>query len=301
MISGLISCTSSRIAVSHEQIRLSVEQSVSLPPFAKSINDCLVRDSLIFISTSDGFYCTNINTPEIWIRLGTTGFKSFDLFDFKFDDGRSAVIVMALPPNQNVILAYVLDLENDTLLPISAGEIPSGVDQAVNLIGFKSDSMRYLFVIGHRGLVEHWQLYDPGWGQVDGKVIKQFSSPMFNKFLVLMDGIMAGAYPDKGWWSLDLKDNKQLVWLSDKNKAFKGKNIQSIAMVRVGDRSLIFVLFKNAALTAYDPLSGKQVVIEMKVAGDLDKTKLMLSGERGRLNMLVLSEGKWILQTYSAD
>jgi hypothetical protein len=207
LTTGAISCSLTKNLNTDKDISLEKEYLVSLPSFSNHIYDWLISDSLIIVSAANGIFYTSILKPERWNKISSHSFKSIDISNFRFDDGRNEILLLALPHNNSIISAYILDLKNDSLVSISAGEIPSGMDQCDNLLAYKSDKNASLFVSGQRGLVEQWVLYDPGWGQVDGKVVKQFSSPFFyNKYLAIADGIIAGAYPDKGWWSLTLNE-----------------------------------------------------------------------------------------------
>lgn len=254
------------------------------------------------ISTSDGIYYANITNPVKWIKLGNVIFKSFDIVDFVFKNGSKSAILTGLSNNQNIIQAFMLDLKNDTLISISAGEIPSGVDQVVNLIAFNTDTASFLFVSGLRGLVEQWQLYDPGWGQVDGRVVRQFSSPIYNRFLALSDGILAGAYPDKGLWTFNLRNKNQVLWQMDKLKSFKGRKIHSLTLATIKGKLSVLTLFEGGDILCFNPHSGKQVSpVKLNTSNDMNHAEFLLTDNYGRLNMLFRTESGWILETYVSD
>lgn len=301
-ITGLLSCTTNKVAASSNWVSLQKEHSIVLPSFSGSVYDWKIVDSLVFISSSNGIYFTNIHHNDKWNKLGSTAYKSIELLNFKFADGSVAIVIVALALQHNLIHAFVLDLHNNVLKPISAGEIPSGVDQTVQLVAARIDTTTYIWVSGLRGLIEQWQLYDPGWGQVDGRVVRQFTSPMFNKFLVLSDQMLCGAYPDKGWWTMKRDDSKQRVWLMDKNKAFKGKRIHSITVATIQGKPSILVLFEGGELYGFDPYTGKQVVpIKLDTPVNIKEAEVLLTDSAGKLKVLYKADGKWILETYSKD
>jgi hypothetical protein len=133
--------------------------------------------------------------------------QAMDAGNFSFLDGSSFWMIAAILRGDNILRCYKWT-EAMTLQPISAGDIPSSVDQVTDIQLFADSARLFAYVVGQRGQLEKWRLYDPGWGQVDGSVVANQSSPYPGHFIDIEGSSLCGSSLNKGIWCLDIEDGR---------------------------------------------------------------------------------------------
>jgi hypothetical protein len=131
--------------------------------------------------------------------------QGMDISAFTFQDGTTILMLAALLRGDNILRCYRI-LHGASLQQISAGDIPSSVDQVTDIQLRRTNSEVLAYVIGQRGQMEMWRLFDPGWGQVDASVSSHKSSPYPAQYIDVQEQILCGSSINKGVWCTGLEE-----------------------------------------------------------------------------------------------
>lgn len=146
---------------------------------------------------------------------------------FTFYDQRDQEVIISLNRTDNVIVAFHWDRIVDSLIPISAGEIPSTVDLVTDIQLVPSQSGLKANICGSRGLLEVLSFYDPGWGQLDATVLETKISPFPLKSLIASNVFQCGINAEKGWWCENFDTGSKSSFNISKHKKLKGLQVNS--------------------------------------------------------------------------
>jgi len=190
------SASAGKIQASHIA-KLSLNMGYSIKSFAPIPND--TAWSMLFSGTQ-GIYLLADDSLRL---ISKDLVQALDARPFSLLDGSSFWMVAAILRGDNVLRAYKWTSEGK-LEAISAGDIPCSVDQVTDVRLFADSGQDFAFVVGQRGQLEKWRLYDPGWGQVDGSIIANQSSPFPGHFINIEGNSLCGSSLNKGVWCLDI-------------------------------------------------------------------------------------------------
>lgn len=180
---------------------IGINLGYSIKSFAAIPND--VGWSLLFT----GVQGIHLMTADSIKLLSKDILQAMDAGYFSFLDGRSFWMIASVLRGDNILRCYKWT-ESLKLEPISAGDIPSSVDQVTDIQLFADSGQVFAYVVGQRGQLEKWRLYDPGWGQVDGSIVANQSSPFPGHFIDIEGSRLCGSSLNKGIWCIDIEDGR---------------------------------------------------------------------------------------------
>lgn len=223
---------SERIEVS-KVTNIGINLGYSIKSFASIPND--TGWSLLFTGIQ-GIHSMTADSVKL---VSKDILQAMDAATFSLLDGSSFWMIAAILRGDNILRCYRWT-EAMSLQPISAGDIPSSVDQVTDIQLFADSGQAFAYVVGQRGQLEKWRLYDPGWGQVDATVVENRSSPYPGHFIDIEGKTLCGSSLNKGIWCLDTGDSRTTpVRKRDLSKdQVKGK-LTVKGMAQLPDKTLI--------------------------------------------------------------
>jgi hypothetical protein len=248
-----------------------------------------VEDAGYLLSTPSGILSYRDN-KFMWLsRLPS---QSLVKAAFTFYNNVEKELIISLNRSDNVIVAFHWDRFSDSLIPISAGEIPSSVDLVTDIQLLPSPSGLKANVCGSRGMLEVLSFYDPGWGQLDATVLETRMSPFPVKSLSTNSVYQCGVNSDKGWWCETIEGGDKMIFNLPKQKKFKGLIIN--AGVAIGHRFL--VSFSDNKLYEFD-INQKKLMCIYSFPDSLKVQKVhhMTATPDGQISMVITLNDKLYL------
>ena len=249
-------------------------------------------DTSCLLSTSSGILLYRDKKYKWLSRLPS---QSLVKSAFTFYDKSEKEVVISLNRTDNVIVAFHWDRNLDTLLPVSAGEIPSSVDLVTDIQLLPSPSGLKANVCGTRGLLEVLSFYDPGWGQLDATVLESRMSPFSVKLLSANDFYQCGVNPDKGWWCENIGGGNKTIFNLSKQKRFKGLLVNSGVVL---DQRFL-VSFSDNKLYEYD-INQKRLTISYTFpnAMKVQKVHHLAISPDGHISMVITMNDRLYLSRF---
>lgn len=173
-------------------------------------NDCVLfndsaNNNIIFSATPQGIY--TLSDSAIQILKGR-----FGAIDVQNVFCNKSCIIATSIKGENTIRIYTWNSNDKSASEISAGDIPSGVDDiiGIKIITGNTNSADKMIVLGKRGQIEVWELFVLSWGQIDAKVIETTTLPERCNSFTIFNNNLAGTYEKSGFWVLPLQENGKL-------------------------------------------------------------------------------------------
>jgi hypothetical protein len=221
-----------KIQASHVT-NLSINLGYSIKSFAPVPSD--TGWGLLF----NGVQGIHLMTADSIQFLSKDILQAIDAGYFSFLDGHSFWMIASVLRGDNILRCYKWT-ESLKLEPISAGDIPSSVDQVTDIQLFTDSGQVFAYVVGQRGQLEKWRLYDPGWGQVDGSIIANQSSPFPGHFIDIEGSRLCGSSLNKGIWCQDIEDGRTTpVRKRELNKDQVKAKLTVKGMTQLPDKTLV--------------------------------------------------------------
>jgi myo-inositol-hexaphosphate 3-phosphohydrolase len=164
-----------------------------------------INKNIIFTASPQGLYI--LNDSSLQIAKGR-----FGAIDIQPIHCNQTTIISVSIKGDNTIRLYQWNSINKSITEISAGDIPSGVDDiiGIKIISGNHNNTDKLIVLGKRGQIEIWELFVLSWGQLDAKVIESTTLPERCNGLTYHENTIAGTFEKKGAWILPFQQNGKL-------------------------------------------------------------------------------------------
>lgn len=214
---------------------------------------------------------------------------------FTFYDQRDQEVIISLNRTDNVIVAFHWDRIVDSLIPISAGEIPSTVDLVTDIQLVPSQSGLKANICGSRGLLEVLSFYDPGWGQLDATVLETKISPFPLKSLIASNVFQCGINAEKGWWCENFDTGSKSSFNISKHKKLKGLQVNSGVIMQ----GHLLVSLSDNKLYVFD--IDRQKLLDIYVfpnALNIQKVNQIVFSSDGHLTMVVTIKDRLYLGSF---
>jgi|GEM_PF-5988714 len=296
----LLSCsTTAKVGNDKYDQELTLSDGVPVPGLEKAaIRDWkIITDAevpVFFFSTSLGIYYSDLSKSY---RKSSEVPVSFDLSNFSLNAADSDTILIGIYRGDNILRAYT-DLDKTSLRVVSAGDIPSTVDNITGIKLYKEGDLLYGYVIGQRGQMEKWNFTDPGWGQLDGKVISRYNAPYPAQYLTIMDGFLYGNSLDKGWWSMDMSTGTFRQYSYSKYKFTTPATGFTVTKVK---KERYAILSNQNMLYLHDTAEGKLIrKIRINIQPD-DKIRMITAAGDVLFILLQQNEVNYIHKVYLKD
>ncbi len=250
----------------YAQLPLSANESITVKDFASSSSYLPHEDMLIYmVNNSKSVSTYNVEGKfEAKFPIGIQGNTISAVQDFPAKYKGNIDLLVISEPYTNKLRAYEIDATHQALEDVTSGEFFSAVDEIRFTTTYYSETTNsfYLFIAGKRGMIEQWQLFDDGYGHVEGKIVRIFnvydtpssmSVDANNEILYIAvnnEGVFKiGAIPSSG-------TSPTSVITIKSNSKFLSKNLGAVFYNQPTERykegSLILCALDNATLWRID-------------------------------------------------